>query len=333
MESICLVPYTPDPDHPCLDRKLVDYRQHRPPRTSGSPYYVLGEPIGDLRDNMGCKNRDLAPAVRTRSALAAGVPVTLSREREAPSACCVFFLHGGGFIGGSTQVVENPCRYLAQVSGGLVVNIDYRLAPEAPFPDGLEDCLRAIREVIRDESIPFDRRRVYIAGDSAGANLALACIQKLGPAAFAGAMLYYPVVDLDPDGSLWQWDPDQYRGSQDPLVQHCAASLRDHEPLTRKLYLQDRTTPRDPLVSPLRLPDGAGMCPLLIQYAEYDYLRPQIEAFVRRMRQQGTAVEAVLYQGLNHAFLDLFGILDQSQASVDKMNGFIQQKEAAHVSR
>lgn len=138
-----------------------------------------------------------------------------------------------------------------------MVNIDYRLAPEAPFPDGLEDCLRAIREVLRDESIPFDRRRVYIAGDSAGANL----------------------------------------------------------------------------VSPLRLPDGAGMYPLLIQYAEYDYLRPQIEAFIRRMRQQGTAVEAVLYQGLNHAFLDLFGILDQSQASVDKMNGFIQQKEAAHVSR
>ena len=333
MQQTTLVPYTPGPENPYLDQKLVDYRQHRPAKTSGDPYYVLGEPIGDLRNNMGCQNRDLAPAVHTRPALAAGVPVTLSRTAEDAAACCVFFLHGGGFIGGSARVTQNPCRYLAQVSGGLVVNIDYRLAPEAPFPAGAEDCVRAIQAVLADQTLPFDRRRVYLAGDSAGANLALACIQKLGPALFAGAMLYYPLVDLAPASPLWRWDPAQYRGSADPLVQHCAASLRGHEALTQKLYLQGRTTAQDPLVSPLWMPAGAGMCPLLIQYAEYDYLRPQIEAFIRRMRQQGVPVEAVLYQGLNHAFLDLFGILDQAQASVDRMNGFLQQKETIHVSR
>ena len=96
--------------------------------------------------------------------------------------------------------------------------------------------------------------------------------------------------------------------------------------MLQKLYLQGRTSPRDPLASPIYR--QAPFCPLLIQYAEYDYLRLQAEAFARRSAAMGTEVDTVLYQGLNHAFLDLFGIVPQAKASVDRTAAFLRQHKA-----
>lgn len=92
----------------------------------------------------------------------------------------------------------------------------------------------------------------------------------------------------------------------------------------QKLYLQGNAGADDPLVSPIYREGGFG-CPLLIQYAEYDYLRPQVEAFARRLAAQGAQVDTILYRGLNHAFLDLFGIVPQAQESVDRMGAFIRR--------
>lgn len=315
------VTYTPARDDPYFEASLVEYRTHRPAKTTGNPYYVLGEPVGDMRDNMGCQNKDLSQGVTVRSVTLDGVPARCCQGAADPNGPCLFFIHGGGFVGGSAQVMENPCKYLAQITGGLVVNIDYRLAPETPFPGSIGDCVRAIRAALKDESLPFDRRRVFVAGDSAGANLALACVQELD--VFAGAVLYYPVVDLD-CGPFWHWDETAYRGWPDPMVQHCATSLKDNEPLMQKLYLQGNASPRDPLVSPIYR-ETAFRCPLLIQYAEYDYLRLQTEAFARRFAAKGTQVDTILYQGLNHAFLDLFGIVPQAKESVDRMGAFIRR--------
>ena len=317
------VNYTPSAQDPWFEAALVEYRAHRPPPTSGNPYTVLGEPVGDLRDNMGCRNRDLSAGVRVWSTVLDGVPARCCQGREDPAGPCVFFIHGGGFVGGSVQVMENPCKYLAQAAGGLVVNIDYRLAPETPFPGSIEDCVRAVRAVLRDEGFVFDRRRVFVAGDSAGANLALACAQKLE--VFAGAVLYYPVVDLA-CGEHWHWDETVYRGWPDEMVRRCATGLKNNEPMLQKLYLQGRTSPRDPLASPIYR--QAPFCPLLIQYAEYDYLRLQAEAFARRSAAMGTEVDTVLYQGLNHAFLDLFGIVPQAKAGVDRTAAFLRQHNA-----
>ena len=226
-------------------------------------------------------------------------------------------------MGGSVQVMENPCKYLAQITGGLVVNIDYRLAPETAFPGNMVDCIRAVRAVLRDGNFQFDRRKAFLAGDSAGANLVLACLQTMKPGYFAGAVLYYPVVDLA-CGPLWHWDESLYRGWPDALVQHCATSLQGNEPLMQKLYLQGNAGADAPLVSPIYREGGFG-CPLLIQYAEYDYLRPQVEAFARRLAARGAQVDTILYRGLNHAFLDLFGIVPQAQESVERMGAFIRR--------
>lgn len=317
------VDYTPSRDDPYFEAALVEYRAHRPAKTTGNPYHVLGEPVGDMRDNMGCQNKDLSQGVTVRRVTLDGVQARCYQAGEDPDGPCLFFIHGGGFVGGSVQVMENPCKYLAQITGGLVVNIDYRLAPETAFPGNMVDCIRAVRAVLRDGNFQFDRRKAFLAGDSAGANLVLACLQTMKPGYFAGAVLYYPVVDLA-CGPLWHWDESLYRGWPDALVQHCATSLQGNEPLMQKLYLQGNAGADAPLVSPIYREGGFG-CPLLIQYAEYDYLRPQVEAFARRLAARGAQVDTILYRGLNHAFLDLFGIVPQAQESVERMGAFIRR--------
>ena len=160
------VDYTPSRDDPYFEAALVEYRAHRPAKTTGNPYHVLGEPVGDMRDNMGCQNRDLSAGVTIRRVTLDGVQARCYQAGEDPDGPCLFFIHGGGFVGGSVQVMENPCKYLAQITGGLVVNIDYRLAPETACPGNMVDCIRAILAALNDESLLCDRRRVFVAGDS-----------------------------------------------------------------------------------------------------------------------------------------------------------------------
>lgn len=318
------ISYVPSKENQYLEHKLVEYRKTRPLKTSGNPYYVLGEPVGDLRDNMGCENYDLSKNVMTEERSIENIRVRLYQVDNDPDRPCIFFIHGGAFIGGSIEVVENPCKYLAEKSKSLVINIDYRLAPECAYPHNLKDCIHVIQSVLEDENILFNRNKVFISGDSAGANLALGCILELSQV-FKAAMLYYPVVDLNCSKEYWSWNPEVYRGYPNEMVVHCSTSLKGSEVLMRKLYLQETKDYTSELISPIYIKEPNKLCPMLIQYAEYDTLRLQIEAFIKKF-EKSVEIEGVCYQGLNHAFLDLFGIVDQAKNSVDLMSEYIDRK-------
>lgn len=324
------IKYTPSKSNHYFDEDFLFYRNNRKEKTQGNPYYYLGEPIGDMRDNMGCKNKDISKDIITMHEEVEGIAFSLYQPTKIKeNQPCVFYIHGGGFIGGSIKTVENPCKYLAMQAEAMVINIDYRLAPEFPYPTQIEDCLKVINYVYDTQKYVFNRKNIFIAGDSAGGNLALACMQAdyhdKGQQRFKGGIVYYPVTDLTESMTYWKWNPQAYRGSDNAFVQYCSQSLKGSEAMMKKLYVQEKQEVTHPYISPLYMEDFSILPDILLFHGEYDYLRLQNEAFVQRAKTQ-CSIEEYCFEGINHAFLDLIGIVKQSQESIDIVSKFIKER-------
>lgn len=229
----------------------------------------------------------------------AGVPVRSYRptSEETP---ILFHLHGGGGVAGSLDGHDPVLRLLAQRTGWTVVAPNYRLAPTWPFLAQLEDCYAALIAVAAEAP----GRRVVVSGDSVGGTLATALTMlardRAGPD-IAGQLLFYPNTDLRREA--------QYpsRRSEDGKIIAKADLERQIE-----LHLGEGDR-HDPLISPI-LAQLAGLPAALIVTCEHDPLRDEGEAYVQRLRDAGTAVEHHRIPGMIHAFLQMAGKLDASEA-------------------
>jgi acetyl esterase len=205
----------------------------------------------------------------------------------------LIWLHGGGWVLGSVDSHDDLCRALCRRSGLTVLSVDYRLAPEDPFPAGLTDAVNATRWASDNAgSIGCDPHRIVIGGDSAGANLA-AVVAHLAPAPLAGQVLIYPVTD-------GEMDSDSYRGNAEGYFL-TAASMQwflNH-------YLSGgQGSPTDPRVSPLHASDDvlAATPPALVITAEFDPLRDEGDAYARRLAALGVPVTHMCFFGQIHGF-------------------------------
>lgn len=239
------------------------------------------------------------------------------------------FFHGGGFIGGSPFAVENFCRLVAERAQAVVFNVDYALAPEHKFPQGLEDCSAAVRHV-RDHAADYgiDPQKITVGGDSAGGNLSAACClmdRAAGQMIIREQFLIYPAVLLGqartPD---FQWRLDEfeicaeYRSILEPMVLGFAPK-EDEAPSFEALYTQSLTECLNPLASPLLAPDLTIYPKTLIATAEYDGLRVQGELFGRRLQTAGVDTRTLRYNGVGHAFVDVIGLLPQAEALANEI--------------
>lgn len=224
-----------------------------------------------------------------------------------PAPLTVFF-HGGGFVSCGLDTHDNICRRLAAQAATLVVSVDYRLAPEHPFPAGVEDAVAAVRWLhAHAAAIGADASRIALAGDSAGANLAAVAAQQLrgdGPA-ICHQLLFYPVTDSACD------TPSQRELAHAPML--TAEMVRwfwGH-------YLPDAQTGRDPRASPLRQTDLRGLPPATVITAEYDPLRDEGEAYAQALARADVAVMLRRWSGQFHGFASLLGPLDAAREAID----------------
>lgn len=219
-----------------------------------------------------------------------------------PLAALVWF-HGGGFTIGSVEESEAECRHLAVLSSSAIVSVEYRLAPEHPFPAGLEDCLAAVSWVhAHARELGIDAHRIGVGGDSAGGNLA-AVVARLardaGGPPLGLQVLVYPITDLS------TLDTPSYREFADgPYL------TRDSMAWYRDQYLPNETDRPNPSVSPLLLDDPAGLPPAFIVTAEIDPLRDEGEAYAKRLQDAGVRVRLRRYDGMIHGFFSLHYALD-----------------------
>lgn len=202
------------------------------------------------------------------------------------------YLHGGGFCYGSTRNSDAMTRELA-ASGMVVVSVDYRLAPEHPWPVPVDDAYRALTWAQEHTSDLGGTGVLTVGGSSAGGALAAAAAlmaRDQGGPALAGHMLDIPVLDLTMSTGT---SLDRYaRGYL--LTKAGLAESYDY-------YVPDRDDRRDPYASPVLAPDVSGMPPLVLVTCQYDPLRDEGEAYAARLRAAGVPVEAILARGHVHS--------------------------------
>jgi acetyl esterase len=191
------------------------------------------------------------------------------------------YFHGGGWVEGSAATHEPSCRLLAHLAGVRVISVDYRLAPEHPYPAAADDALAAYRDArARAGELGADPARVAVGGDSAGGNLAAVVAQDLrgDPAAPAFQLLIYPGLDMT------RKRPSRLRfGEGFVLTEENMTWYEDQ-------YVPDRSLRGEPRVSPLVAPDVAGLPPAYIATALADPLRDEGEAYAERLRAAGVPV-------------------------------------------
>lgn len=225
-------------------------------------------------------------------------------QSGAPQPVMVWF-HGGGFVIGSIDTADGMCRALCRRSGVAIASVEYRLAPEAPFPAGPEDCLAAfdwVRQHAGD--LGFDVDRIAVGGDSAGGNLAIVTgLARRGKVAFQ--LLVYPVTDLTMTSESYQENGDGHLLTADTM-----RWFAEH-------YTTDAEQRHDPQLSPLFADDLTGSPPAFIMTAEFDPLRDEGEAYGKRLVDAGVPVQVKRYDGMIHAFLQMSAVLDATGPALD----------------
>jgi acetyl esterase len=262
-------------------------------------------------------------SVEQRSIRAGGreIAIRVYRPGEARGALpVVVFFHGGGFVMGTLDTHEPYCRALAAEAGVIVVSVDYRLAPENKFPAGVEDSLAATEWVLAHAGeLGGDERRVFVAGDSAGATMATVAallLRDRGEAPrLAGQILLYPVAAY--------CDP--------PTVSY--VEMATGYGLTRKgmewlwgQYLNDASEAKDFRAAPMMAKSLAGLPRAFVVTAEYDVLRDEGQAYARKMKAEGVDVTHVFAEGMNHGFAasaNEFPYLPQAKELLRRVAGWV----------
>ena len=246
-----------------------------------------------------------APDVRIR--------IYMPKERTEAGPGFVNF-HGGGFVLGDLESEHPRCLVMAAAAGAVSVGVDYRLAPENPFPAGVEDCYSALQWVVEHaQELKINPAKIAIGGCSAGGNLtaavALMARDRGGPRA-ALQMLFYPVIDdhcdtpsmLDGAG-LYIWD---YQNSLDMWHHYIG---------------RDRSTV-SPYASPARAGDLSGLPPAYVMTCEHDPLRDEALIYATRLMQAGVPVDLHNYPGTVHGFDFLTQALISTRAVREGVEAF-----------
>jgi acetyl esterase len=239
-----------------------------------------------------------------RDLVADGVPVRLYRPRTGAPA--VLHLHGGGFVFCDLETHDRFCRWFANRTGTAVLAVDYRLAPEHPYPAPLDDCETAgawLRE--HADELGVDVSSLVVLGDSAGGNLA-AGLAVRRPDWFALQVLVYPCVD--PTGSFPSYTRETAGFDAAEMDWFWSA------------YAPAETDRARPDVAPW-LADPAGLPPAVVLTAEHDLLRDEGEAFADRLAGAGVPVVATRWQGMVHGFWRAPHLFDAARAATDLVGG------------
>ena len=258
--------------------------------------------------------------VRTTPANLGGIPVVFTDIAGVEARGTIFHVHGGGFALGSAEGSVGLASSLARKTGMRAVSVDYRLAPEHPYPAALQDVTAAYRALVEQAG---GADHVVVSGESAGGNLAIELLiagKAEGLPMPAAAVLMSPMTDLTVTGSSYA-----AKAHADPVI--TAQAIR-----TRAADYLAGTDPADPLVSPI-FADLSGLPPLLIQAGSHEVLLDDATRLAGKAAADDVAVILDITPGVPHVFQAFAALLDEGDAALDRATRFVRdnttQKAAA----
>jgi acetyl esterase len=273
---------------------------------------LLGEPVWDERltveraRELTREEAFLARGTRTvpvggvEELTVEGLPARRYLSAEPGEKPLLLYLHGGGFVVGDLDTHDAPCRVLCRHAGVDVLAVEYRKAPEHPFPGYVEDARTAYRWAAQRH------QRVAVAGDSAGGNLAAILAIEFDPAL---ALLIYPAVDATqerPSRKLF--------GKGFFLTDELMRWYTGH-------FMPEGSDPTDPLRSPILHPELADSASALVVTAGFDPLRDEGEAYAAKLRELGVPTQLRRFSGLFHGFINAIGASPSSHAALVEVAG------------
>lgn len=242
------------------------------------------------------------------------IPIRIYRPkgRDVQQSPAIIYIHGGWFIAGGYETHDAVVRKLANKTGAVVIFIDYRLAPEHPFPAGLNDCIDGVKWVFENaESLGIDTDKVGIIGDSAGAALSTAVSTQLGKH-LKFQVLIYPAVDNQLNSKTWETYENGPVLNKQGGIEAWAGYLPEDE--------KD-----NPLAIPVLIRDFKETPPTLIILAEHDPLLDDGKQLSANMENAGIKLKTSLYKDMVHGFMHMGELLEEVQSAVNEMAEFANQ--------
>ncbi|QDT02231.1 Carboxylesterase NlhH [Rubripirellula lacrimiformis] len=272
----------------------------------------MTERFGDAPDLARVEDHDAGDGVRIR---------VYGHDADSPSAAVVFF-HGGGWVLGNLESHDAVCRRLAAFSKCTVVAVDYRLAPENPFPGPVDDCYAALKHIVDHcDALSIDPNRIAVAGDSAGANLAIAVAMKArdedGPT-LQFQLLLYPVIEPKFETQTYVQFAQGYgltRATMQYFWQQYLGAAPGESPASKM-----------PLAVPSKAISLAGLPPTHVVTAEYDVLRDEGESFARLLSDDGVPTTLRRYDGMLHGFIHFAGLFDTGVLATEDVATILRKK-------
>ena len=284
-----------------------------------TPFGTNNFDLAGLRAGMGTRRKPTIEGVEIIEVKVGEIPCQWVLTPGADPDVRLLYLHGGGFVSGSGGFYLPLAAHISAAAKCAVLLPDYRLAPEHPFPAGLDDCVAAHDWMVENGPAgPAAARTTFVAGDSAGGNLTLATLLALRERRLplpAGGIAISPTTD-------WTLVSDSLQTVHDPIISSKTMPVfRDH-------YLGE-TDPRDPLASPV-FADYRGLPPMLIQIGEHEMLRDDGIRAARKALADGASVKLEVWPGMFHVFQSHDPLLPEARAAIDHIADFIQSRSPEH---
>lgn len=248
-------------------------------------------------------------------------------KKESVNKPILYYIHGGGFFGGSPDIVDESIKMLVVKTGICVVSVDYRLAPEYAYPTGHTDCFAVLKWIYKNaQRFGGDKDNVFVAGDSAGGNLAQYCTtrdREENLYGIKGQLLLYPTLNMagvedvyfKPGMDNFEMVPKQRKGLMkmigmfEGMAGGMEAILGTSEVENDYLNPYTREAKNNP--------------PTFLAVGEHDFLKIETLGYGVKLHKAGVDTKMLLYKGFGHAFFDNTGVYPQCEDCIDEMGMFI----------
>ena len=271
-------------------------------------------PLAELRTGFAAMMRADGPppaGVKLTDGLLGGRPAVEFTPPAAPTGAVILYFHGGSWVVGSPRTSQHLTAALVRRTGARAVSLDYRLAPESPFPAAIQDAVAAYRELLGSGVPP---ERIILAGDSAGGGLSIITLlaaRDEGLPMPAAVVAFSPGLDASRSG-----ESITTKAAVDPIL--TATSLQ----ATGELHRAGQD-PHQPLLSPVRYADLTGLPPLLLQVGSNEMLLDDSTRMATRAAAAGVDVILDVTADVPHVFQTFEGMLDEADAALDRAGRFI----------